>query len=102
MLRPIKNNQTREYEMRSNNENKELLGDDDIIQILKRSKMSWLEHVWRPSNALNQKLEGEILLDKSKKRQTGELNQNFRIHLESITRKKLLIIGRIEESYVEL
>jgi len=78
-----KNYQTGEYEIRSNKEIKELWGKEDIIQILKGRKISWLGHVWRSNgimkDALNWKPEGKRPLGRPKKRWMDEPNHNLRI-----------------------
>lgn len=80
---PKKNDQTGEYEIRSNKEIKNLLGEEDIIQTLKGRKMSWLGHVWRSNgimkDALKWKPEGKRPLGRPKKRWIDKPNQFFRI-----------------------
>jgi len=46
---PKKNNQTGEFEIRSNKKIKDLWREEDITQTLKGRKMSFLGHVWRLS-----------------------------------------------------
>jgi hypothetical protein len=71
-LVPKKNDQTGEYEIRSNKEIENLLGEEDIIQILKGRKMIWLGHVWRSNgimkDTLKWKPEGKRPLSRPKKR----------------------------------
>lgn len=43
--RPKRNEQIGHYEIRSNAELKELLGDHDITGTIKERRMSWLGHV---------------------------------------------------------
>jgi len=76
----VKNDQTGEYEIRSNKEIKDLWGED-IIQTLKGRKMSWPGYVWRSSgimkDALNCKPEGKRLLGRPKKRWIDEPTRFF-------------------------
>lgn len=70
-------------QIRSNNEIKELLGEGDIIQTIKRRNINWVVQVWRSSdltkNALNWKPEGKRSLGRPKKRWLDELNLYFGI-----------------------
>lgn len=70
-----------EHEIKSNNEIKELLGEDDIMQTLKGRKINRLGHVWRSSgimkDALNWKPEGKRQLGRPKKKVSRRTQLEF-------------------------